>query len=60
MGPVPKLGYNDWLGYITPVGNADVFPSTPFGWFCPRHVSLLAWRNVPLFALLNVGRCERL
>ena len=41
-----------------PMGNADAFPSTSFGWFFPRPVSLLTRRNVPLSALLNVGQCE--
>ena len=40
------------------MGNAYSFPGASFGWFCPRPVSLLARRNVPLSALLNVGRCE--
>ena len=35
-------------------------PGTPFGWFYPRLISFLAWRNVPPLALLNVGRCESL
>ena len=42
------------------MGNADAFPGTSSGWFYPRPVSLLAQRNVPLLALLNTGRCERL
>ena len=41
-----------------PVGNADAFLGSSFGWFCPRPVSLLARRNVPLSALLNARRCE--
>ena len=36
-----------------PVGNAEAFPGTSFGWLCPRPVSLLADRNVQLSALLN-------
>ena len=43
---------------IAPVGNANAFLGTPFGWFCPRPFSLLSRRNVPLSTLLNVGRCE--
>ena len=60
MSPVPKAGYTDGLGCITPLGNANAFPDTPFGWFCPHSVSLLAYFNVPLSALLNAWRCERL
>ena len=45
---------------ITPVGNVEAFPSTSFGWFYPRPVSLLANRNVPLSGLLNARQCERL
>ena len=48
------------MGSITPMGNADAFPGTSFGWFCPRPVFLLARRNGPLSALLNVGRYESL
>ena len=40
------------------MGNANPFLGASFGWFCPQPVSLLAWRNVPLSALLNVGRCK--
>ena len=36
-----------------PVGNAEVFPGTSFGWLCPRPVSLFVDRNVQLSALLN-------
>ena len=46
------------MGSIMPVGNANVFSGTLFSWFCPRPVSLLTRRNVPLSALLNAGRCE--
>ena len=48
------------MGSITLVGNVDAFPGTPFCWFYPRPVSLLAQRNVLLSALLNVRQCERL
>ena len=58
MGPVPKAGYIDGLGGITPGVNSDTLSGTPFGWFCPLLVSLLAQRNVPLSALLNAGLCE--
>ena len=40
------------------MGNVDAFSRDSFGWFYHRSVSLLAWRNVPLSALLNTGRCE--
>ena len=46
------------MGGTTPVGNADTFPTTSFGWFYPRPVSLLARQNVLLSTLLNAGRCE--
>ena len=42
LGPVPKARCPGFMGGITPVGNADAFPSTPFGWFFPRPVSFLA------------------
>ena len=41
-----------------PVGNANEFSSTSFGWFYPRPISFLARRNLPLSTLLNAGRCE--
>ena len=53
--PVLKVGYTRGMGDITSVGNADEFLGTPFGWFCPRPISLFSRRNVPLSALLNVG-----
>ena len=59
-GLVLKVGYIGGMGGITPTWNANAFLGTPFGLFCPRLVSLLAWRNVPPLALLNVGRCESL
>ena len=43
-----------------PMVNADAFPKTMFCWFCLQPVSLLAWRNVPLSALLNARRSEHL
>ena len=43
------------MGGTTPVGNADAFSGTLFSWFYPRPVSLLAWRNEPLSALLNAS-----
>ena len=55
VGPVPKEGYTGGMGDIMPVGNANAFPGTRFGWFYPRPVSLLSRRNVPLLALLNAG-----
>ena len=60
IGLVLKAGYIGGMGGITPTCNANAFLSTPFGWFCPRLVSLLAWQNVPPLALLNVGRCKPL
>ena len=48
MGPVPKARYTGGMGGITPVGNADAFSGTLFGWFCPRPVSLLAQWNMLL------------
>ena len=42
------------------MGNIDAFPGTPFSWFCPRLVSLLARWNVPLSALMNAERCKHL
>ena len=38
---------------IMPVGNADAFLATSFGWFCPHPASLLARRNMPLSVSLN-------
>ena len=55
-----KVRYTGSMGCITPVGNADAFPGTLFGWFCPRPISLLARRNMPLSALLNAWLCEHL
>ena len=60
VGPILKAGYTRGMGGITPAGNADAFLSTPFDWFCPRPVSLIAHQNVPLSVLLNAGRCEHL
>ena len=57
---VLKAGYIGGMGSIMPTCNENAFLGTPFGWFCPRLVSLLAWQNVPLLALLNVGRGEPL
>ena len=42
VGPIPKVGYTDGMIGITPIGNADAFPSVAFGWLCPRPISLLA------------------
>ena len=44
------------MGDIMPMGNAEAFSGTSFGWFCPRHVSLLSQLNMPLSALLNAGQ----
>ena len=41
-----------------PACNAVAFSGTLFCWFCPRSVSLLAQKNVPLSTLLNARRCE--
>ena len=43
-----------------PVGNVDAFSGASFSWSCPRPISLLAQWNVPLSAVLNVRRCQRL
>ena len=59
VGLVPKARYIRGMDDITPMSNVDAFPGKPFGWFCLWPVSLLTWWNVPLLALLNVGRCER-
>ena len=40
------------------MGNADAFSGASFGWFCPRPVSFLTRRKVPLSVLLNARQCE--
>ena len=54
-GLVPKARYTTGMSGTTFACKADVFPGTSFGWFCPWPISLIAWRNVPPLALLNVG-----
>ena len=58
IGHVLKARYAGGMGGTMLVCNADSFPGTPFGWFYPRPISLIAWQNVPPLALLNDGRCE--
>ena len=43
------------MGSTMPVGNANAFPSTSFGWLCPRPISFLTPTD---YTIVGVAECR--